>query len=352
MLPVTRPYLIAETAFHHQGDIKFLKELVDGANEAGADAVKFHLLFDLDDYMIPNHQAYKALEELLICQDEWKSILEYTKEQGLDIICLCNDVKSVRWVNEYFKEEIAAIEIHAVGLNDIFLLEESSKFGNTVILGSGGSSLEEIQYAVDMLSELRKTDVLLMHGFQNYPTNYKDIVLSKMETLHSLFNLPIGYADHTDPEDSNNAIISTLPIVLGFNIIEKHFTCRYGEKRIDSQSAISIEKLKEIKTLMRIIWEARGANPIKMSEAEQKYGDTGPMKKAIVAKRFIPKGKIVDIEDIAFKRTNTSAMLRQLDLSKILNSEALKDVPQDEMLDFSNIEYNFSAVDFSQFFNR
>lgn len=351
MLPVEKPYLIAETAFHHQGDIEFLLKLIDNAALIGADAIKFHLLFDLEDYMIATHQAYKALEELMIPIPRWTEVINYAIKKQLDIICLCNDVKSIKWVSDNFND-IKAIELHAVGINDTFLLREAAQFDGTIILGSGGSSLDEIQYAVDILKGLNKDDVFLMHGFQNYPTDYKDIVFSKMSALHSLFNLPIGYADHTDPEDEYNTFISVIPQSLGFNVLEKHFTHAYGEKRIDSQAAVSIAKLKEVKSLMDIVWSTRGDDPLAMSIAEKKYGDTGPMKKAIVARKFIEKGKQIKLDDVAFKRTNHSAMIKQKDLPLIINSSAREDIQQDETLDFSNVEYNFNLAEFSQFFNK
>lgn len=351
MLPVTKPYLIAETAFHHQGDVDFLFTLIDNAAIVSADAIKFHLLFDLEDYMISNHSAYQALEDLMIPIDRWSEIINYAIQKKLDIICLCNDCKSIKWINNNFNN-IAAVELHAVGINDLFLLREAALFNGTVILGSGGSSLDEIQYAVDILKEMGKSDIFLMHGFQNYPTDYKDIVFSKMNALFSLFNLPIGYADHTDPEDKYNSFVSVIPQSLGFNVLEKHFTHAYGEKRIDAQAAVSIEKLKEIKGLMDIVWAAKGDNPLSMSAAERKYGDTGPMKKAIVAKKFIAKGKKIELSDISFKRTNHSAMIKQKDLSFIIDSVALKNIEQNEMLDFSNIAYQFNSTEFSQFFNK
>ena len=44
--------LIAETAYHHEGDYPFMKELVTRICEtSNADIVKFHITLDLDEYM-------------------------------------------------------------------------------------------------------------------------------------------------------------------------------------------------------------------------------------------------------------------------------------------------------------
>ena len=44
--------LIAETAWHHEGDFIFMKDLVTKICEtSNADIVKFHISLDLEEYM-------------------------------------------------------------------------------------------------------------------------------------------------------------------------------------------------------------------------------------------------------------------------------------------------------------
>jgi N,N'-diacetyllegionaminate synthase len=345
----SKPYLIGETAFHHQGDFEFLNKLVDAGVAAGVDTLKFHLLFELGDYFVQDHSAFQALIDLSIKMEDWTIL--HTKLQGMGIkpIYLCNDVAAMKWVNSLPSESVSAVEIHATGLNDIFLLKESLNFGNSVLIGTGGSTLDEISYAIDFLRKNGKSDIILMHGFQNYPTDYKDINLGRMKLLKDMFNLPVGYADHTDPANKYNEYISTLPVASGFTIVEKHFTIT-DEKRIDGQAAISIEQLKNVRELMDINFLAHGNDPMEMSEAEKKYGDTGPMKKAIVARRPIAKGNVIEIDDIAFKRTNGSVELKQNDLSKLLGNKAIVDIDTDTPISFRHIEYAFKVPGNDQFF--
>jgi len=345
-----KPYIIGETAFHHQGDTDFLKNLIEAGVSSNIDALKFHLLFDIEDYIIPGHEAISILEQISIPEEKWLGILSSVRSD-IDIILLCNDIKSLTWVNSVQNvNSIKAIEIHSTGLNDIFLLEESLKFNGTVILGVGGSTFEEIKYAVDFLISKGKKDILLMHGFQNYPTRYQDVNFERMNFLKKAFNLPVGYADHTDPLDQRNAIISSLPQVMGFSVLEKHFTTKFGEKRIDSQAAVSLDILNEIIELSSEIYLTRGTTSFDFSDAEKKYGNTGPMKKAIVARRKIEKGNTIQLNDIAFKRTEKSSSLRQIDLSKIIGAKALIDIEPNVILDFSNTSFQFNTNNFNQFY--
>lgn len=350
MIPNNHPFLLAETAFHHQADITFTKELITHAAETGVDAIKFHLLFNLDDYFIKEHAAYTALKELCINPADWISIHQYTLSAGLKPVYLCNDVQAFEWVNSLPKEETLAAEIHATGINDVFLLEQATKFHGTIILGSGGSTIDELTFAIDFLKNNGKHDILLMHGFQNFPTAYTDINFSRMHMLKQLFDLPVGYADHTDPLDENNAMITCLGVAAGFNVVEKHFTHAFGEKRVDSQAAVSVETLKKIKSLMQIAWHTWGGNPLSVADAEKKYGDTGPMRKAIVAKHPIKSGTKITLQDISYKRTNSSVPFKQKDLNLLLDGVAKTDIETDTPLTFENIQYTFNTGDTSSFF--
>lgn len=349
MLPSNKPYLIGETAFHHQGEILFLKKLIDNGVDAKIDAIKFHLLLDLDDYFVRDHDAYSALSEWLFTKKQWEEIIDYNEAKGIDSIVLCNDSKSIDFALSYKGKSIKAIELHATGLNDYLLLQKAADFKGTVILGVGGSSLDEIFFAVNTLKEMGQNDIFLMYGFQNYPTKYEDINLRKMVKLKELFDLPVGYADHTDPLDDYNEIISTLGISLGANVCEKHFTHVFGEKRIDSQAAVSMAQLKKIRELMNVIFVGLGDGSLKMSESELSYGNTGPMKKAIVADINIKKGDLISLHNIRFKRTNESTYMLQYFLPKLIGLKASRDINKDEFVDFSNVSYKFKKGDTSQF---
>ncbi len=350
MIVNNKPYLIAETAFHHEGDKNFLLELIEHAAEGNADAVKFHMLLDLDDYMAADHDALEVLRPWCFGKKDWDEITKKANNKGLDVIVLCNDAASVDWAIET-KQSIKAIELHATGLNDYFLLEKACKFNGTVILGVGGSTLDEIHYAIDFLREGNQKDIFLMYGFQSYPTDYKDINLSKMCLLQDLFKLPMGYADHTDPNDPDNEVISVSAAAMGFNVLEKHFTHHFGKKRIDAQAAVSLEQFKRIKELLNKVFLAFGNNSLDMSNAEKKYGNTGPMKKAIVARENIKAGTTISLEHVAFKRTNASSYLKQNQLSALLGLKASKPIQKDTFIDFSNVEFTFQKNDISQFHN-
>lgn len=351
MKNLSNNYYIAETAFHHEGDVQFLNDLVKDLIKLEISAVKFHLLFDVNDYMVSNHAAIDVIRKISIGKEYWEEVFSLVSNASKDIIALTNDVASLEYINSIQnKYPISAIELHSTGLNDIFLLEEACKFNKTIILGVGGSTFDEIQFAVDFLKGKGKDDILLMHGFQNYPTNYEDINFDRITLLNHAFNLPIGYADHTDPLDSLNVTMSVFPVGFGVRVFEKHVTNIFGEKRIDAQAAVSLESMKQIIELGNILLKTIGHAKIQFSNAELNYGNTGPMKKAIVARQDILEGQEISLADIAYKRTETSSMLQQKDIFKVVGTVAKRKIEKDELMTFDNLEYKFVSANFEQFF--
>jgi len=348
MQNILKPYIIAETAYNHEGDISYLYRMIDEIAEMGLDAVKFHLLLNPESYMSKSHPLIEKIKSWLFDRRQWDDIITRSTEKGLDVIALCDDVESLEYINTNYNN-ISAVEIHATGLNDWFLLQAAAVFDGTVILGIGGSTIDETAYAVDFLKRRGKDKIMLMYGFQNYPTDYTNINLAKMLKIRDLFDLPVGYADHTAFDDANNEIISVMAAMAGINILEKHYTPRYGEERTDFQAAVGRDKMLRIKELMEVALAVCGDGDLAMSQEELEYGRIGPMKKAIVAKRDIKSGERLSLENLWFKRTGEESPVRQNQFSELIGLEATEDIKEDEIVDFTKIKYQFAKADLKNF---
>jgi sialic acid synthase SpsE len=343
-----KTYIVGETAYNHEGDINYLFKMIDEIAEIKLNAVKFHLLLNPESYMQKKHPIIGEMRKWIFNEKQWDDIIDYSNKKELDVIALCDDVESIEYILKHNKD-VSAIELHATGLNDYFLLESASKFNRVIILGIGGSTIDEIAYAVDFLKSKGKgkgkNEIILMYGFQSYPTNYEDINLSKMLKIKDLFNLPIGYADHTAFDDPNNEIISVMAAMMGFNILEKHYTPDYGKERIDYHAAAGKEQMLRIKELMKLALTVYGDGELKMSKAELEYGNVGPMKKAIVARNFIKKGEKLSFDNLWFKRTEEGSPIKQYQFLQLIGLEATKDIKEDEIIDFIKVKYEFKKAD-------
>ncbi len=342
-------YLIGETAFHHEGDKLFLKKLTEGIKRGKCDAIKFHLTLSPEQYFQKKHPLVEKINDWIFNKEEWTEIITDAQDKNLDVIALCNEIDSAIFINDAFPK-IKGVEIHATGINDFHLLNECAKFQGTLYIGIGGCSINEIQVALDFLKERGKTDIVLMYGFQSYPTNYAEINLSKMKKIKDLFGLPVGYADHTGFDDKHNSFVSVMGVSMGVSsIIEKHFTTNVGEERIDYHAAVGEDTLLEIRKLAELTLNVTGAGDLGMSEKEKAYGNVGPMKKALVAARGLKKGETLHASDLSFKRTEAESNMSQEDFLKIVGLTLINDIEEDEMISLSDFEYKFKQVSAASF---
>ncbi len=345
---ILRPYIIGETAYNHEGDINYLYGMIDDIAELKLNAIKFHMLLNPESYMQRKHPLMKISKKWKFSKSQWSEIIDYSNKKNLEIIILCDDVESIEYILED-NINVTTIELHATGLNDYFLLDAVSGFNKQIILGIGGSTIDEINFAIDFLKSKGKNNILLMYGFQSYPTKYTDVNLSKMLKIIDLFKLPIGYADHTAFDDPNNEIISIMAATMGFNILEKHYTPDYGIERIDYHAAVGKMQMLKIKELMMLALKVYGNGNLKMSETELKYGNTGPMKKAIVAKRNIKEGERLSLDNLWFKRTVEESPIKQNQFLQLIGLEAICDIVKDEIVDFTKVKYKFKKNDIENF---
>jgi N,N'-diacetyllegionaminate synthase len=313
--------LIAETAWHHDGDYNFMMDLIDKIiHQTNVDIIKLHLTLDLDEYMTSDHPGYEFLKKRLFDEKQWASIISKIENSDKSLMLLFNDKKSIEFGMQF---NPSFVEIHSVCLNDIHLLsklKETISEKTVIFLGVGGSTLYEVENAI---SYLESENIVLMHGFQNYPTNYEDVNFSKIQKIINLFpEFEHGYADHTSWNEQNNVLITCLGAALGMNYIEKHVTTVPGEERTDWQASISFQQINEISANLKILERCFGDGKLKLNDGEIKYSIFGPNKKAAFLKRPIIQGEKLDINDIVFKRTSIKSEITQLDVINLTGKTA------------------------------
>src|SRR5687768_7886587 len=131
------PYIYAETAFHHEGDLGFLFGLVAAAKEAGVSGVKFQGLLRLDQFASSFHKSYATLEKWLFSRAQWLQVIGQAQQAGLDVIWMPLDHEAVALVKDFPKPP-RYLEIHSVSFYDRRLLEAVKATGVPLIISAGG----------------------------------------------------------------------------------------------------------------------------------------------------------------------------------------------------------------------
>jgi len=323
--------LIAETAWHHDGDYVFMEKLInDILNKSMADIIKMHITLDFDEYSHPLRTAESTFKDKLFSINQWGDLINNIKNHNKELMLLYNDKTAIEFGSKYKPKYV---EIHSVCLNDVHLLDSlknNISDDTFVILGVGGSTLYEVENAIERINHEK---IILMFGFQNYPTNYKDINFYKIQKIMDLYpQFSFGYADHTSWDEPHNELVTLMGASLGMDYIEKHVTNIYGHERVDWNSAVSIEMLNEIGEKLIILNKCRGDGSIKLNAAEEKYSVPGPMKKTAVLIKDVKKGDRLDLDNICFQRTLEKTDLSQIDILNKVGEKIFQDLKAGDIL--------------------
>lgn len=328
-------FLYGDVAATHEGDLAYLKRMIVQAANVKLDAIKFHIT-NPDSYMTRGHPLYSRSKKRSYNYSTWRKVLSDASDYGLKVMGLANDEKSAEFLKE---QNVYAIEIHATGLNDVFLLESLTGYEGFVLLGISGATLDEISMAVEQLRSSNDKKIYLVYGFQNYPTALEAINFNKMRSLQRIYGLPLVYADHTSKDSEYRLIFPVLAYAVGVKVIEKHLILNKNELRTDHESAIEPEDFIKLKQMLDTVSQAFKDESLMPNQYERLYRQ---YKKSIVAKVSIPKGKTIRREVLTYKRTpregGKELSITQLDIERLIGRRARHDIQRDEPFDWGMIE--------------
>ncbi len=291
--------IIAEIACAHQGDIENACELVKIAGKANVDAIQIQV-FKKESYMNSSYKDYDLITKLELTQEEWLKVINLIKETDTLFFAAGYDVESIRFL---LKNNIDAFKVHSSDTSNPEVLMEVANSGKPIFLSCGASKIEEIKKAINFLRKNGTTEIILMHGYQAFPTKIEDTHLNFIRSLKRLFELNVGFYDHVDGGSILAKIIPVMAIGFGAQIIEKHFILDRKEKGIDYESSLDPENFLEFVKCVRKSEKAIGQKIIRnFTEGEKNYRFY--CKKSIVASMNIPKGNEITRENVIFVRSN------------------------------------------------
>lgn len=330
-------FIIAEMAWSHDGSIKNAKRIIDAAAEGRADSICFHLT-SMKDYMVPHYRTgkgrvsagketmpiYEYLSRINLKPENWFELSTYTRKKGLLICTMCNDLPSVKLASKLGTDSYV---ISPASIAEEDLVREVARNGKPVFLRISGSTMDEIKRAVSWIKSEKNKGIVLVYGFQSYPTKLKDMHLRFIPTLKKIFQLPVGFADHTDGGSELALLVPLLALAFGANVIEKHLTHDRSFKGEDFESALDPPVFKKFVNNLREIEKTFGSPEVRaLSKAELDYREIS--RKRTVAAMDIKKGERITRGKLAFKRSDEGIFPDEISL--ILGKTAALDIKKNE----------------------
>lgn len=327
-------YIIAEAGVNHNGSLDLAKQLIDVAEEAGADAVKFQT-FKTEQLLCPN--APKAdyqqkntgatetqrdmIKRLELDEPAHEVLIRHCQQRNIQFLSTPFDLESVDLLAKRF--DLPYIKVSSGEITNGPLLLKIAQTKKPVILSTGMSTLGEIETALGVLAfgylawakkpsatafqeafaspegqQRLQHNVTLLQCTTEYPAPFNEVNLRNMRTLQAAFHLPVGLSDHTE-----GVAIPIAAVAQGAVMVEKHFTLDRRLPGPDHKASLEPYELEQMIKCIRQVEQALGS-PLKMpswSEAKNR-----PIaRKSIVAAGRINKGEIFTAANIAIKRPGT-----------------------------------------------
>ena len=311
---VTDPFLIAEIACAHDGDLDECRQLIQSASEAGADAIQLQV-FRVDHQVCKNHRLHELLTKLQFSDEEWKQLFDQAGATGCAVSAFVYDEPSLELVNSW-KPDL--LKLNSADLNHRPMLARAARTGIPISLGTGASSIEEIQSGIDILKEHGANNVFLMHGVQDFPTNVQDARLSRIGLLGQLWKMPVAYADHTEGDHPLAPWMDLLALGLGASVLEKHIILDRSLKKTDYQASLEPDSWKIYsQTIRQAALSLNPALPIRFSEADIRYRKF--QKKIAFSAHKLTAGQLLEAGDMVFMRSDGQLGISSLQAETLLN---------------------------------
>lgn len=326
------PLLIAEIGGNHEGNFEYALKLTRLAIESNVDFIKYQLYTgDTLVSRIESPQRNKHFKKFELSKEQYIELAELCESNGVGFMASVWNPDYVSWIDKYNP-------IYKIGSGDLTaypVLKEFAKLGKPIILSTGLSTIDDVAGAVEVLQKeneiYKNPDFLsILQCTSMYPIPYEDANLSVIQTLKNIFNLPIGYSDHTE---GKKALVTS--VAMGAEILEFHFTdSRENKDFRDHKVSLTkdeiLEMIEEIKDITRL-----KGNPIKKPLLVE--GDhVTTFRRAVYPIKDLKKGTVISESDLTVLRPNHGIDARAFDV--VVGKKLLEDVKAHQKLTWDILE--------------
>ncbi len=316
--------IIAESAYNHQGNLNYLKQLANAAKNAGADYFTVQMM-NVDEFCTKEYSKYQLYKDTEFSPKQWLEIFALCQEIGLEVIPCTLEKSSFNLAYDF---GYRLVKIHGTDLtNEPLLKYIRSKGDCKIILETQCSTDYEIKFAAGILEDSIEC---IFHGFSNYPTEINEHNLLALNYLKKQYGYKVGFADHS----LDSQVIPCMALALGCDYLEKHITISRGDRQFDYQVSLEPGEFAVMVNTIKHYEQALG-KPVKHPvKSERTYRD-------IIFKKYLGESvfkrdnggvTFMEAEIDSFERTNVTAALIARLKSKRLKQKVIKPFGEDESI--------------------
>ena len=262
-------YIIAEIGINHNGDLDIARQLIEGAAEAGCDAVKFQKR-DIDQVYTPQFLDSPRDSPWGTTQREQKQGLEFGRadyeqiagwcsDLGLDWSASAWDLNSQQFLREFdlkFNKVASALIVWKD------YLEMVAEEGRYTYISTGMTQQSDIDTAVEIFRKAG-CPFELMHCVSTYPLNPDAANLNRINTLRDTYQCKVGYSGH-----EVGLAVSIAAVAMGATSLERHITLDRAMYGSDQAASVELGGLRRLVGYARGIESAFGTGEINSQAPE------------------------------------------------------------------------------------
>lgn len=331
------PFVIAEVAQSHDGNLNFAHAFIIAAAETGADAIKFqtHIAEAETTPAEPwrvkfsrhDESRFAYWQRIEFSEHEWRSLADHAAERGLVFLSSPFSLEAVDLLESV---GMPAWKIASGEVSNIPLLERVAATGKPVLLSSGMSPWEELDEAVRLVRS-KGVPIGVFQCTSAYPCPPQRLGLNVLSELRSRYACPVGISDHSATIYGGLAAVA-----LGARLIEVHVTFHRKMFGPDVSASITFEELEQLVLGGRFIAAALD-NPVdKQKEAEYLAPLRSIFTKSIVARAPLCVGHVITISDVTFKKPGTGIPASAL--NKVVGQKLKSELSSNEQFKWSDFE--------------
>jgi N-acetylneuraminate synthase len=260
--------IVAEIGINHNGNIEIARQLIQAAQQAGVDAVKFQKR--TPELCVPLEQQKQMRETPwgYITYLDYRKKVEFGEAEYQEIDRFCDELGMTWFASVWDEPSVDFLEafnpvcykIPSASLTDHNLLRHLRKTGRPLILSTGMSTLEQIKEAVKVVGT---DNLLITHATSAYPCEPEELNLRMIQTLREMFPCPIGYSGH-----EVGLIPSAVAVSLGACLVERHITLDRAMWGGDQAASVEPGGFERLVKYVRVTEKALGDGVKKVYDDE------------------------------------------------------------------------------------
>ena len=309
--------VIAEAGVNHNGDLDLARALIDSAQKAGADLVKFQIFHPdrivrrgtptagYQEAVTGESDQHGMLASLALSTPQFRELAAYADSRGIGFLATAFDLDALQLALEL---QPGIIKIASPEITNLPLLRASCSRSARILLSTGMSTLAEVERAVDVLvaNGTLRSDIVVLQCTSAYPAPVEDVNLRAMVSMGGYLDVTFGYSDHTLGIE-----VALAAVALGASVIEKHLTLDQSLPGPDHAASLLPEGFEQMVGGIRKIDEALGSDEKTPTVSE--LVNRSVVRRALCTSRALDAGAVITSEDVIALRPEAGICPFELD---------------------------------------